>query len=178
MHIASLLCPLFLAPLALAAPALEKRDAQTVYDDISGIDSAVQKLTAALTAYEGGILATQPVFDAAIAIHNVNRQGFADAKATTNLTSAESKRIVQHVSDSVGVSIPAGLKVLEAKKPLFDTAQVSSVIKSTIDLLKYDHETFSLAVGAKLSFDQVGAGVLAAGKIDASLQAASLYYII
>lgn len=82
------------------------------------------------------------------------------------------------MNNSVGVSIPAGLEVVKAKKPLFDAAELSSLVKATIDLLKRDHETFSLAVGAKLSLDQAPAGLAAAGKIDLALQAASLFYTL
>lgn len=52
------------------------------------------------------------------------------------------------------------------------------MVKATIDLLKTDHETFSLAVGAKLSLDQVAEGALAAGKIDTVLLGASLFYTV
>jgi hypothetical protein len=83
---------------------------------------------------------------------------------------------LDHTNASVGKSIPASVKVLEAKKPLLDQAQLSSVIESTILLLKNDHETFSAAVGTKLSVDQAPAGLAAAGKIDAVLQEASVYY--
>ncbi|KAF2720277.1 hypothetical protein K431DRAFT_285943 [Polychaeton citri CBS 116435] len=168
---------LLLAPLALASAVL-KRDAQSVYDDITAIDTNVRKLTAALTAYNGGIRETQPTFDASIAVHYVNREGFRHAYESASFSSADSKRIVDHVNDSVGVSIPAGLQVLEAKKPLFDDAQVSSLVKAAVDLLKYDHETFSAVVGTKLSLDQTAPGLAAAGKIDAALQAASLYYTV
>lgn len=167
---------LLVAPLALATAV--KRDAQQVYNSITGIDTAVRRLNSALTAYQGGIPQSQPVFDASLAIHNVNRQGFAQANASPAFNSADSKRIVDHVNDSVGVSIPESVKLIEAKKPLFDDAQLSSLIKATIDLLKYDHETFSLATGAKLSLDQVGPGAVAAGKIDAVLQEASLFYTV
>jgi hypothetical protein len=169
---------LFALPLTLAAATIAPRDANAVYNDITGIDTAVRKLTAALTSYNGGILQSQPVFDASIAIHAINRKGFADATASSSFSSADSKRIVDHTNASVGKSIPASVKVLEAKKPLFDQAQVSSVIEATILLLKNDHETFSAAVGAKLSVDQAPAGVVAAGKIDAVLQEAAAYYAV
>ena len=68
------------------------------------------------------------------------------------------------------------MKVLESKKPLFDQAELSSVIEATILLLKNDHETFSAAVGLKLSVDEAPAGLVAAGKIDAVLQEAAVYY--
>lgn len=168
---------LILAPLALAG-TIAKRDAQAVYDDITGIDTAVRHLTDVLNAYNGGIQESGPVFNASLAVHAINRKGFADANASGPFSSADSKRIVDHVNDSVGVSIPQSVTVIEAKKPLFDDAQLTSLVKATIDLLKGDHETFSLATGAKLSLDQVLPGAVAAGKIDAVLQGASLYYAL
>lgn len=124
-----------LLPLA-AASTVQPRDANTVYNDITGIDTAVRKLTLALNAYDGGITQSKPVFDATIDIHAINRKGFADANASGAFTSAESKRIVDHTDESVGKSIPASVKVLEAKKPLFDAAELSGVVESTILLLK------------------------------------------
>jgi len=139
-------------------------------------DAAVRKLTAALNSYNGGILQSQPVFDATIAVHEINRQGFVDATASSSFSSSDSKRIVDHTNLSVGKSIPASVKVLESKKPLFDQAELSSLIEATILLLKNDHETFSAAVGMKLTVDEAPDGLAAAGKIDAVLQEASVYY--
>ena len=89
---------------------------------------------------------------------------------------SESKRIVEHTRNTVGVSIPISVKAIEAKKALFDEAEVGSLIEATILLLRNDHETFSEAVGAKLSVDQVAAGVEVAGEIDAVLLGAALFY--
>jgi hypothetical protein len=61
---------------------------------------------------------------------------------------------------------------------LFDEAQVSSLVKATIDLLQFDHRTFSLAVGAKLSLDSAPGGLVGAGGIDAALTGASLFYTV
>lgn len=169
---------LFLAPLALAGTIQKRATAEDVNNDVTGIDIAVRNLTAAVTAYQGGIRQADPIFAAALAIHDINRKGFRDANAAPAFTSAQSKAIVDNTNNSVGVSIPAGVVVIKAKKPLFDAAELTSLIKATIDLLKYDHETFSLAVGAKLSLDQVAGGAAAAGEIDASLQGASLYYTV
>ncbi|KXS93959.1 hypothetical protein AC579_7566 [Pseudocercospora musae] len=169
---------LLLAPLALASTIHKRATAQDVNNDITGIDRAVRKLTAAVTAYQGGIQESEPVFAAALGVHAINRKGFADANAAPSFTSAESKAIVDNVNNSVGVSIPAGVTVVEAKKPLFDDAELTSLVKATIDLLKSDHETFSAAVGLKLSPDQLAPGALAAGKIDAVLQGASLFYAV
>ena len=85
---------LALVPLVLANPAITKRSADQVYNDITGIDTAVRKLTTAINAYNGGITQSTTVFDAPIAVHAINRQGFSDATASSSFTSAESKRIV------------------------------------------------------------------------------------
>ena len=91
---------LYALPLSLAA-TLVTRDANAVYNDITGIDTAVRKLTAALNAYNGGILQSQPVFDATIAVHAINRQGYADATASSSFSSSDSKRIVSRDAHSV-----------------------------------------------------------------------------
>ena len=89
-----LLSILYALPLSLAAATITPRDANAVYNDITGIDTAVRKLTAALNSYNGGILQSRPVFDATIAIHAINRQGYADATASGSFSSSDSKRIV------------------------------------------------------------------------------------
>lgn len=79
---------------------------------------------------------------------------------------------------------------------LFDDAEITSLVKATIDLLQSDHRTFSLStgmclpdvadfprfglrfLGAKLSLDQVPGGLAGAGKIDAVLTGASLFYAL
>ena len=165
-------------PLTLAAAAIIPRDANQVNNDITGIDTAVRKLTAAINAYNVGVTQAQPVFDAGQAVHVVNRQGFADAQASSAFSSADSKRIVDNTNAGVGKDIPISVKALESKKPLFDQAGLSGRVESMILLLKNDHETFSLAVGAKLSPDQAPAGLVAAGKIDAVLQQAAAYYAV
>jgi hypothetical protein len=167
---------LALLPLALASTS--KPDAKAVYDDISGIDTAVRQLTTVLNAYQGGILESRAIFDATLAIHAVNRKGYADANASAKFDAAESKQIVDHVNDSVGVSIPICVQAIETKKPLFDEAKLTSLVKATIDLLKSDHETFSLATGAKLAIGQITGGVSGAGGIESSLQKASLYFAL
>lgn len=175
MRALSLLC---LASLALAA-SISRRDATQVNDDITGISNAVLELTATLNAYTGGIQEASPVFNATLAVHAINRKAYNDVNASPGpFTSADSAAIVQNVQDSVGVTIPASVTVLESKKPLFDAANLTSLIEATVLLLKYDHESFSLATGAKLSADEVAAGALAAGKIDASLTGAALYYAL
>lgn len=175
MHLLNLL----LLPTTLAtALTLTPRDFNAVNSGITSIDLAVRNLTAAVTRYNGGILETDPIFTASVAVHNVNRIAFRDATTSTRFTSPQSKKVVANVNRSVGMSIPAGLKVLESKKDLFDEAMITPIVSAFVNLLKGDHETFSLAVGALLSADQAVPGAVAAGKIDAALQKASLFFAV
>lgn len=172
MRFSTILCTL---PLTLAA-SIAPRAATTVNNDITGINNAVLKLTAAINAYQGGVAQAQPVFTAGAAVHAINRQGYADTQASAPFSSAGSKEIVDNTNASVGKSIPISVTALESKKPLFDQAGLTSKAESMIQLLKSDHETFSLAVGAKLSVNEAPAGLAAAAKIDAVLQQAAAYY--
>lgn len=170
----------FLATILLATTVtcatLSRRTAQEVYDSITAIDTAVRHLTDTLNAYQGGINQSIPVFDASTYIHSVNRAGFALATASAPFSQPDSQRIVAHTNNTVAVSIPNGVTILEAKKPLFDAAQLSSIVGAYVKLLRYDHDTFSAAIGAKLTPGQAPGGLAAAGKIDASLAGAEVVY--
>ncbi|KJX94924.1 hypothetical protein TI39_contig4149g00024 [Zymoseptoria brevis] len=169
---------LVLAPLALAAPLTKRQSAQATNQGITNIDTAVRELITQLNAYQGGILESRPVIDASVNIHKVNRDAKTAADASRRFNQQDSQVIVKNVMDSVGVSIPQAVEIIKAKKPVFDEAQVSSLVKATIDLLQYDHRTFSASVGAKLTLTTLPGGLAGAGGIDASLTGASLYYTV
>ena len=185
MHFLTPLLPLLLSialpatstalPPRIASTALPPRSANAVYNDILGIHYAVLNLTSAVTAYQGGIQQASPVFSASLAVHAVNRRGYADAVSSTPFSAADSQRIADAVTSTVAISIPASVKVLEAKKPLFDAAEISSLVLSTIELLKYDHESFSAATAAKLTAALVEA-TAGAGIVEAALVEAVAYY--
>lgn len=172
---------LFFTPLTLASTLSPRQSpgATQILSSISAIDTAVHSLTSALTSYAGGINASLPVFAASLEIHRVNRAGFAaNAGVAGPLSPADSDAVAQRVQDTVAVSIPEATKVLEAKKGLFDEAEISSLVLGTINLLKYDHETFSAGVGEKLSPGALPKALAGAGKVEAVLVEASLYYTV
>ena len=74
---------LYALPLTLAAAAIVSRDANAVYNDITGIDTAVRKLTAALNSYNGGITQAEPVVDASIRFSDFVDAGPKDALLST-----------------------------------------------------------------------------------------------
>jgi hypothetical protein len=108
---------LLLAPFALAIPVAKRQSAQAVNNGITNIDTAVRELITSLNAYNGGILESQPVFDASVNIHKVNRDAKAAADASPRFNRQESQVIVQNVMDSVGVSIPQAVEIIKGKKP-------------------------------------------------------------
>ncbi|CZT17927.1 uncharacterized protein RCC_03765 [Ramularia collo-cygni] len=168
---------LLVAPLALAS-VVKRQSASATNEGITAISEAVEALTNAVNAYKGGAVEAGPVFNASLEVHRVNRAAKAAADASGRFSSEESKAIVDNVFSSVGVTIPISVKAIEAKKPLFDAAEITSLVKATIDLLQFDHRTFSLSTGAKLSLDQVASGLIGAGEIDAVLTGASLFYTL
>lgn len=108
---------LVLAPLALAAPLTKRQSAQATNQGITNIDTAVRELITQLNAYQGGILESQPVIDASVNIHKVNRDAKAAADASPRFNQQDSQVIVKNVMDSVGVSIPQAVEIIKAKKP-------------------------------------------------------------
>lgn len=110
---------LLVAPLALASTTIKRQSASAsaTNDGITAISDAVQLLTDAINAYQGGILETASVFNASLNVHRVNRAAKATADASPSFTEAQSQAIVQNVNDSVGVTIPISVDAIEAKKP-------------------------------------------------------------
>lgn len=169
-----------LFPALTFAAALTRRagtdNGAAVNQGITNIDIAERALTDRVRAYNGGILEVNPILEAFTQIHYVNRVATNAANTSSPFTQAESKAIADNVNDSVGVSIPINLALLESKKPLFDAAQVSSIIGSYINLIRFDHETFSTAVGLRLTPDQLAYAGAGAGKIEAAFLAATAVY--
>lgn len=154
----------YLATLALAAPfsaaaALFPRiiTANTIIQDVTNIHNGVLANKKATEAFEGGNLVTTlvqgtPVLGTVGEIHVVNRKGFADAKLAPNFDEPDTRRIFDHVIDTVGVSIPDDVQVLIEKKPKFEDSGLVPVVVASLKLLLNDHDTFSAAVTEK-SFD-------------------------
>lgn len=115
---------LLVAPLALAS-VVKRQSASATNAGITGISDAVVALTNAVNAYQGGVLEANPVINASLAVHLVNRQAKAASDASPRFTSEESKVIVDNVNDSVGVTIPIAVEAIKAKKPYVEAFQDS-----------------------------------------------------
>lgn len=151
------------AAAALPAASLLNRDVsttelatETLVQDVDNINEGVLALTAAIEAFPGTSLATVLVSGvemlAAIAdINTVNRIGYAHALASPQLNASESARVVAEVVDTVLVTIPNAVNLTESKKADFEALGLGTVIEASLELLIYDHDTFSEAVEAVLN---------------------------
>jgi hypothetical protein len=80
----------------------------------------------------------------------------------------------------VNISIPASIEHLKAKKGAFEEGSLTATVIASLELLLYDHDTFSAAVLAKTN-DGVGAEKLreaqdAVDRIHDAIQSGIEYY--
>lgn len=143
--------------------------AQDVISDIKAIDSGVQSLTAHVSSYSSGNFITGLVngvlvLGDVVDIHLSNRKGYLDATTASKFTADDSTAIVNVVSSTVAIDIPNSVNVLKSKREQFKQAFLTPVVIASLELLLYDHDTFSAAVLDKLTLDaatlaQANAGI-------------------
>jgi len=143
------------AALVTAGPLqIRSYDADLVLVDFKGLDDSVKGLNAAIEAYSGGAAQATPILVAFSAVHVANRKTYDTACVIKNMTASDSYTIINYVTATLGVDIPAGVKALEAKKELFVQSNLQESVVSSLDLLKYDHESLSQALVKKESQEQ------------------------
>ena len=109
---------------------------------LDSCSTAALSLNSALDAYNGGIEPSKRGFAAVINIRlPSNRIGFGDALESSMFTSADSKCIVHHVKDSVGMSTPRRTNNYGGERnPLFDAAELTSIVGAYL-AVSYTHLT-------------------------------------
>ncbi|CZT18979.1 uncharacterized protein RCC_04824 [Ramularia collo-cygni] len=156
------LITLLIAGLAVASPApVQKRElitADLIISNVDGIDNGVEHLRSHVAAYDGSLLSASPLVGDFLEITVANRAGFTNANLkAAPFDAADSTRIVDFVIDSVGHSIPAAVKETVAKKELFVENGQGGLISGSLNVLLYEHDSFSAALQKKISADQVRA---------------------
>jgi hypothetical protein len=147
----------FLATAALVtAKPLQVRsfDADLILIDLKGLDDSVKALDAAVETYPGGIVQATPILVAFSAVHVANRKTFGTCQVIKNLTASDSYTIIDYVTKTLAVDIPTGIKALESKKELIEKSNLQESVVSSLDLLKYDHESLSQCLAKKESQEQ------------------------
>ncbi|KAE8448617.1 hypothetical protein EG329_009042 [Mollisiaceae sp. DMI_Dod_QoI] len=125
------------AALVTANPLqVRSYDADLILVDLKALDDSVKGLTAAIDAYEGAVEAG-PILC-----------------IIKNLTASDSYTVIKYVTATLGVDIPTGANALEAKKEKFVQAGLEKTMVSSLDLLKYDHESLSQSLAKKFSQEQ------------------------
>ena len=132
---------------SLALLAYTSADVTTVLNDITSLDQDVKKLTAAVDAYQGGLLGQLPLLADLTLVHVATNKGASDAKTLpTTLTFPDAKSIIVHVNGTLSVDNPKAIQVLESKKSLFQATGSGPAIKFGLQTLLNDHLDFSNAV--------------------------------
>lgn len=149
--------------------------AATLISDVNAINTGVNDFRADLAKYDGSPISQTPLLADFAKIETANRKGYADANLATPFSKSDSKAIVQDVIETVGKTIPASIRELKAKKPLFQASGGDSVVVAQLKVLLYDHDTFSAAVSAKLTAD-LAAGARVVAKIHDVIQSGIDYY--
>ncbi|KUJ16315.1 uncharacterized protein LY89DRAFT_79897 [Mollisia scopiformis] len=143
------------AALVTAKPlAIRSFDADLVLLDLGALDTSVKGLTSAIEAYDGGVVQATPILTAFSAVHVANRKCYDTCGSVKNMTSSDSYTIIDYVTRTLALDIPAGIKALEAKKDAFVASDLQYQVVSSLDLLKYDHESLSQALAKKESQEQ------------------------
>lgn len=128
----------------LSATAVSASQVDVVIDDISALDQDVQSLTAKVRAFNGGLIPQVPQLFGLTQVHLATRKGYYSATALPRpLTEEDGLRLIEHVNKTLAIDNPIAVEVLESKKPLFDAAGTSPVIKGGLKLLLSDHLAFS-----------------------------------
>lgn len=154
MHLTPLTTLLY-ATLTTASSLIPRIiSADTIIQDVSNIHEGVLANKRATESYTGGNLLTTliqgtPVLGTVGAIHIANRKGFADANLAPQFDEEDTRRIFEHVVETVGVSIPDDVEVLIGKKERFEESALVPVVVASLRLLIRDHDTFSEAVTEK-----------------------------
>ncbi|KAF2034188.1 hypothetical protein EK21DRAFT_57026 [Setomelanomma holmii] len=159
MHIPTLTTFLpFLAFTSALPSALEPRQllptGQTVRQDVINIHNAVLALDATVQSFTGSpfsvsLVEGTPVLLGVAEIHKVNRAGYVHALAAVPFSMQDSSDVIDTVVSTVDVSIPASTEHLEAKVAAFKEGGLVPTVIASLELLLYDHDSFSDAVLAK-----------------------------
>ncbi|PPJ54352.1 hypothetical protein CBER1_07130 [Cercospora berteroae] len=160
---------LLLASTAVSvANPLDSRDAggDILINDLLRLDAAIRTITYAAGNYTGGVAQYQPIRESFSEVNRTNRIAYFRAMQIKPQNIADSNRIVAVVANPIAPDITQAVDALIAKKGLIEEAGLSKETAAGLNLISYDHDTLSLAVGAKLSPVTVPAAAVPVLQID------------
>ncbi|KAH9223535.1 hydrophobic surface binding protein-like protein A [Leptodontidium sp. 2 PMI_412] len=160
---------------AASALTVGKRDAATILNDISTIDSNVKALTATFNNYNGGVANAIPILNAESKLEDSIKQGTTDAKASSQQSSADSKSVIAAI-DKLIPDIEASLAAAEKKKAKFAADNLTGTVQKDLATLKSETDDFANALIAIASADTKAQGTAQKTKIDNDFNAAIAYF--
>ncbi|KAG4437624.1 hypothetical protein IFR05_006885 [Cadophora sp. M221] len=158
-----------------SALTVGKRDAATILNDISTIDSNVKALTVTFNNYNGGVINAIPILNAESKLEDSIKQGTTDAKASAQQSSANSKSIIAAI-DKLIPDIEASLAAAEKKKAQFAADNLTGTVQKDLAALKSETDDFASALIAIASADTKAQGTAQKTKIDNDFNAAIAYF--
>lgn len=168
------------ALLSLSATALAQasnRQVQVVYDDVSAINENVLELTETTRAYQGGLVGQLPVAIDFTPVYAATRKGFYDSLLLpAQVSSSDAQLLIEHVNQTLAVNNPRAVDVLKSKKPLFQQAGSTPLIKSGLELLLFAHLSFSNEVAKRIPAELKAEGQSVIDVITVALQDGVAFY--
>lgn len=123
----------------------------TVLDDITSIHDNVNVLTAAVAAYQGGLLGQTPLLAKLTVVQAATGKGATDANGLpSKLSYTDSETIINYVNQTLSVGNPAAVKTLESKEAYFQATGTAGVVADGLKILLSEHLAFSNAVGERI----------------------------
>lgn len=155
---------------AAAKNAMTSRDAATTLQNLETINASVQKLTATVNAYKGGLLAAAGISSDDAKVGQDIKNSIADSNASEMVSVEEAKAVIKYIEESLEPSIVACMSALKAKKELLAASNLqSTVLGDTTDLRKLTND-FGVAMLKKAPETEQADGKKALAKIDAHFE--------
>ncbi|KAH8585380.1 hydrophobic surface binding protein A-domain-containing protein [Bisporella sp. PMI_857] len=144
-----------------------RRDAALVLSDLASIDTALDDLSAAITAYEGGLAGALDIATAEATLDAAINQATADANASDAFSPTDSTSVVAAVA-ALTPKIQDGLVGLILKESLFDADGLNPIVLSLLQTLQTDTAALGVAIRAKAQSTDVPTLQTYQDEIDAS----------
>ncbi|KAE8396408.1 hydrophobic surface binding protein A-domain-containing protein [Aspergillus alliaceus] len=163
-----------LLSLAAASP-LVARDASTVLGDLAKIKTDLGTLSSAVSGYSGGLSAALDIQTKESAVEKDVDKATADTNAAAAFTAGESTGVTNALL-GLKPDITGAIDALVAKKSLFVSAGVSSIVKTDLQNLKSKTDTLSIALQNKATATDKDTIKSGTADVDAAFQSGLAAY--
>ncbi|PVH72629.1 hypothetical protein DL98DRAFT_609861 [Cadophora sp. DSE1049] len=133
--------------LATCSP-VAKRDAALVLTDLQNVGTALNSLTTAVNAYNGGLTDAITISTLGTNLDTAIKTATTDATASAAWTTSQSASITSQLG-TLTPQIQATLTALVNKEPLFDASALDPLVLSQLQTLLADSDKLGAALQAK-----------------------------